>query len=69
MMFAFLIDQVEQRCCGLFRKTREKPGRLLCFREKLRSLVLESRIPDRETLYPAIAFGRTKRQIERIEPS
>ena len=61
MMLAFLIDQVEQRCCRLFRKAREKAGRLLYLREEIRSLVLEFRIPDWETLYRAIAFGRKKR--------
>ena len=69
MMLAFLVDQVEQRCCGLFRKAREKAGRPLYFWQKLRSLVLDFEIPDWETLYRAIAFGRKPSQIELIEPS
>ena len=69
MMLAFLIDQVEQRCCGLFRRAREKAGRPLYLWEELRSLVFEFEIPDWETLYRAIAFGRKASQIELIEPS
>ncbi len=69
MMLAFLVDQVEQRCCGLFRKAREKAGRPLYFWQKLRSLVLDFEIPDWETLYRAIAFGRKPSQIELIDTS
>ena len=59
----------EQRCCGLFRKAREKAGRPLYFWEKLRSLVLDFEILDWEILYRAIAFGRKATQIELIDTS
>ena len=57
-MLAFLIDQVQQRCCALFRAAREKAGRSKYFWERLRGLFLEFFVPDWETLYHAIAFGR-----------
>ena len=57
MMLAFLIDQVQQRCCALFRAAKAKEGRALYFWRKLRSLCLSLLVPDWETLYKAIAFG------------
>ena len=69
MMLAFLIDQVEQRCCGLFRKAREKAGRPLYFWQKLRSLVLDFEIPDWEYIYKMIAFGYRKTTPELINTS
>ncbi|MYC59116.1 MAG: transposase [Gammaproteobacteria bacterium] len=57
MMLAFLIDQAQQRCCGLFRAAREKAGRSKYLWERLRGLFLEFFVPDWETLYRAIAFG------------
>ena len=59
-MLAFLIDQVQQRCCALFRAAQEKEGRAKYFWERLRSLFLEFIVPDWEALYRAIAFGRAK---------
>ncbi len=38
MMLAFLIDQVQQRCCALFRAAKAKAGRAAYFWEKLRGL-------------------------------
>ena len=61
MMLAFLVDQVEQRCCGLFRKAREKAGRPLYFWQKLRSLVLDFEIPDWEYVYKMIVSVRSAR--------
>ena len=57
MMLAFLIDQVRQRCCRLFRAAKSKAGRARYFWERLRSLFLTHVVPDWETLYRAIAFG------------
>lgn len=57
MMLAFLIDQVQQRCCALFRAAKAKEGRALYFWNKLRSLFLNFVLSDWETLYRAIAFG------------
>ena len=69
MMLAFLIDQAEQRCCRLFRKAREKAGRPLYFRQRLRSLVQNFWIPDWEYSYKMIAFGCRKPTPELINTS
>ncbi len=57
MMLAFLVDQVQQRCCALFRAAKAREGRTLYFWNTLRSLFLNFMLPDWETLYRAIAFG------------
>lgn len=41
MFLAFLIDQVQQRCCGLFQAALKKMGRKIRFWNQLRSLFLE----------------------------
>jgi len=56
-MLAFLIDQVQERCCGLFKAARQGAGRLKCLWERQRNLFLEFRIADWESLCRAIAFG------------
>ena len=56
MMLAFLIDQVEQRCCALFAAALEKAERLKYLREDIRSFFRSFRIPDWETLYLSIAY-------------
>ena len=35
MMLALLIDQIQQRCCQLFKAACAKAGRARCFWEKL----------------------------------
>ena len=62
-MLAFLIDQVQQRCCPLFRAAREKEGRSKYLWERLRGLFLEFFIPDWEVLYRAIAFGHHRTEL------
>ena len=57
MMLAFLIDQIQQRCCRVFQQARAKAGRARYFWEKVRGLFLHYRLPDWETLYRALAFG------------
>ena len=57
MMLAFLIDQVQRRCCALFQAAQAKAGRARYFWEELRALVLQLVVPDWETLYRALAFG------------
>ena len=61
MMLAFLIDQVQQRCCALFRAAKAQAGRALYFWERLRSLFLNFVLPDWETLYRTLAFGHRAR--------
>ena len=57
MMLAFLIDQVQRRCCALFQAAQAKAGRARYFWEELRALVLQWVRPDWDTLYRALAFG------------
>ena len=57
MMLAFLIDQIQQRCCRLFQEAQHMAKRKSYFWEKLRGLFLHYLIPDWETLYKCIAHG------------
>jgi hypothetical protein len=57
MMLAFLVDQVQQHCCGLFQAALAKQGRKRYFWEKLRSFFFTWLLPDWETLYRALAYG------------
>ena len=57
MMLAFLIDQVQQQCCGLFQAALAQQGRKRYFWEKLRSFFFTWLLPDWETLYRALAYG------------
>ena len=57
MMLAFLIDQIQQRCCKLFRQAQMEARRSSYFREKVRGLFLNYFLKDWETLYGMIAFG------------
>ena len=57
MMLAFLIDQVQQRCCSLFQAAKAKAERARYLWQKLRALFFDFELPDWATLYRAIAFG------------
>ena len=57
MMLAFLIDQIQQRCCRLFRAAQAKAERPRYFWEQLRALFLQWVLPDWDTLYRSLAFG------------
>ena len=59
MMLAFLIDQVQARCCSLFRQARHKAGRSRYFWERVRGLFLYFVVSDWEVLYKVIAGYRT----------
>ena len=41
MFLAFLIDQVQQRCCGLFKGALDKMKRKIRFWERIRSIFFE----------------------------
>ena len=45
-------------CCALFRAARAKAKREKYFWENLRAMFMTYRLPDWETLYRALAFGR-----------
>lgn len=57
MVLAFLVDQIERRCCGLFGAALEKMERLSYLREEIRSFFITVLITDWETLYNAIVHG------------
>lgn len=57
MMLAFLIDQIQQHCCGLFQQAQKKTKRKRYFWEKVRGLFFHYLIPDWNALYSGIAFG------------
>ena len=54
MFLAFLIDQVQQRCCGLFQKALDKAKKKILFWEKLRSHFFEYYADSWEDLYTAM---------------
>ena len=58
MLLAFLLDQVQQHCCGLFQQALEKVKYKRYLWEQTRSFFFTYLLPDWETLYKAIAYGR-----------
>jgi len=57
MMLAFLIDQIQQRCCGLFNRAMVKAETRCRFWRMVRSLFQHYLIPHWEALYQGIANG------------
>ena len=69
MFLAFLIDQVQQRCCGLFRTALKKMKRKIRFWNKLRSVFLEFYIDSWGDMYTWIAGGKGIRLSEVLNTS
>ena len=65
MFLAFLIDQVQQRCCGLFREALAKAKRKIRFWEKLRFYFLEFQLDSWADLFSIIA-KKTRVQLEAL---
>ncbi|MBF5059115.1 transposase [Candidatus Neptunochlamydia vexilliferae] len=57
MMLAFLIDQVQQICCGLFNSARKRYHAKIVLWEKLRNTFAIFKLDSWETLYKALAQG------------
>lgn len=57
MMLAFLLDQIQQRCCGLFQRAMKKEKYHRYFWEKVRALFMNYLIPHWQALYHGIADG------------
>ncbi|MCK4708193.1 MAG: transposase [Gammaproteobacteria bacterium] len=55
MMLAFLIDQIQQRCCGLFNRALDKAQSKTRFWQKMRNLFQSFLIPHWEAMYLGIA--------------
>jgi hypothetical protein len=64
MFLAFLIDQVQQRCCGLFQEALKKAKRKTRFWEKLRMYVLVFYVDTWAGLYAAMGKKRGVRIVE-----
>ena len=69
MMLAFLIDQIQQRCCNLFQRAQKKAERPSYLWEKLRAMFFNFSLPSWEALYRAIAFGYKKPILEPYDTS
>ncbi len=69
MMLAFLIDQIQQRCCNLFQRAQKKAERSIYLWEKLRAMFFNFSLPGWEALYRAIAFGYKKPILEPYDTS
>ncbi len=57
MMLAFLIDQIQQRCCTLFQKGQQKAISRIRFWSQMRSFFMGHLIDSWEALYSTIAYG------------
>ena len=64
MFLAFLIDQVQQRCCGLFQEALQRAKRKIRFWEKLRMYVLEFYVDSWGGLLSAMGKKRGVRFVE-----
>ena len=68
-MLAFLIDQVQLLCCGLFQKARDYQKRKIYLWERIRSLLLNFRIRDWRTFYLAMSRKINKPELVDMFPS
>lgn len=59
-MRAFLVDQVQQLCCGLFRAAWKKRGSKRALWESMRSLFQYMLFDSMETMYKILFFGLNK---------
>jgi hypothetical protein len=64
MFLAFLIDQVQQRCCRLFQEALKKAKRKIRFWEKLRLYFLEFYVDSWADLFAAMAKRHRMRLVE-----
>ena len=57
MLLAFLIDQIQQRCCQVFRQAREKMRSKRSLWERIRGMFLDHELADWYMLLGGIAYG------------
>jgi hypothetical protein len=69
MFLAFLIDQVQQRCCGLFRTALEKMGRKIRFWQRLRFVFLEFYVDSWADLFVWLSVKKRARIRELLDTS
>ena len=60
MMLAFLVDQVQQMCCPLFRAVWAKMGSKRRLWEKMRALFYEYVLASMRQLFEALLYGLKK---------
>jgi hypothetical protein len=60
MMLAFLVDQVQQRCCALFRAVWRKLGSKRLLWERMRALFYTYRFDSMRELFAALLYGWEK---------
>ena len=63
MMLMFLIDQIQERCCALFKAARQRFRSRTSLWEKIRGLFLEFYIESWEDLFLSIVFGHKARAL------
>jgi hypothetical protein len=68
MMLAFFIDQLQQRCCGLFQAALKKMKQKKALWEKIRSLFTEYYIDDWGDLFYTIATGHGRARLPSKPP-
>ena len=69
MFLAFLIDQVQQSCCGLFQKALKKIKRKIRLWNKLRILFLDFFIDSWNDLFTWIIAGKGVRLKKLLDSS
>ncbi|MCP4000433.1 MAG: transposase [Gammaproteobacteria bacterium] len=69
MMLAFLVDQIQQRCCQLFKLALKVAERKRYFWRKIRQMFDGFQIDDWEALLSAIAYGYERRAPEVLNTS
>ena len=66
-VLAFLIDQVQEHCCPLFRQALARQGRRLYLWQRLRSIFFEHLVPDWLTLWLAMARGYERASLKVLD--
>lgn len=57
MLLAFLIDQIQQRCCQVFRQAKERMRSKRNLWERVRAMFIGYELSDWETLLGGLAYG------------
>lgn len=64
MMLAFLVDQTQQLCCGLYRAALGKVKQKIRFFEGIRSAFHEWEVDSLETILESILYGKSRGQLK-----
>jgi hypothetical protein len=66
MMMAFLIDQIQQMSCWIFKEAKTKAGSKRYLWECVRSYFRIYQVDSMETIYRAIGLGHERRQLKEV---